>query len=40
MKRARRAAGSQVEIVHVATLDEALSVLRTRGGDALIATTA
>jgi PDZ domain-containing protein len=40
MKRARRAAGSQVEIVQVATLDEALSALRTRGGDALIATSA
>ena len=40
MKRARRAAGSHVEIVQVATLDEALSALRTRGGDALIATTA
>ena len=40
MKRARRAAGSQVEIVQVATLDEALSALRARGGEALIATTA
>ncbi|MSO14880.1 MAG: hypothetical protein CK521_00175 [Acidimicrobium sp.] len=40
MKRARQAVGTQVEIVQIATLDEALAVLRTHGGDALSATTA
>ena len=40
VKRARQAAGSKVKIVQVATLDEALAVLRTNGGDALSATTA
>jgi PDZ domain-containing protein len=40
MKRARHVAGSQVKIVQVATLDEALKVLRTNGGGALVATTA
>jgi PDZ domain-containing protein len=40
MKRARQAAGSKVKIVQVATLNEALAVLRTNGGDALRATTA
>ena len=40
MKRARNAAGSKVKIVQVATLDEALAVLRTYGGEALSATTA
>jgi PDZ domain-containing protein len=40
MKRARNAAGSKVKIVQVATLDEALAVLRTNGGEALSATTA
>jgi len=40
MKRARQAAGQGVTIVQVATLDEALAVLRTHGGGALQATTA
>jgi PDZ domain-containing protein len=40
MKRARKAAGSGVKIVQVATLDEALAVLRANGGNALSATTA
>jgi PDZ domain-containing protein len=40
MKRARTAAGSGVKIVQVATLDEALKVLRANGGNALSATTA
>ena len=40
MKRARQAAGSSVEIVQVATLDEALATLRAHGGEALRATTA
>jgi PDZ domain-containing protein len=40
MKRARNAAGSGVKIVQVATLDEALKVLRANGGNALSATTA
>lgn len=40
MKRARNAAGRGVEIVQVATLDEALAALRTHGGEALRATTA
>lgn len=40
MKRARQAAGSQVKIVQVATLDEALAALRSHGGGALRVTTA
>jgi PDZ domain-containing protein len=40
MERARKAAGSGVKIVQVATLDEALEVLRANGGNALSATTA
>jgi PDZ domain-containing protein len=40
MKRARHAAGSKVKIVQVASLDEALEVLRANGGNALRATTA
>jgi PDZ domain-containing protein len=40
MKRARKAAGSGVKIVQVATLDEALAVLRANGGNALSSTTA
>jgi PDZ domain-containing protein len=40
MKRARQVVGSQVEIVQVATLDEALAALRSHGGGALRATTA
>jgi PDZ domain-containing protein len=40
MKRARQAAGSSVEIVQVATLEEALATLRARGGEALRVTTA
>jgi PDZ domain-containing protein len=40
MKRARHAAGSKVKIVQVATLDEALEVLRANGGNALSATSA
>jgi hypothetical protein len=40
MKRARNAAGSGVKIVQVATLDEALKVLRANGGNALSATAA
>jgi PDZ domain-containing protein len=40
MKRARQAVGSSVEIVQVATLDEALAALRARGGEALRVTTA
>ena len=35
IKKARDAAGDGVEIVKVASLDEALKVLRARGGDAL-----
>jgi hypothetical protein len=40
MKRARQVVGSQVEIVQVATLDEALAALRSHGGGALRVTTA
>ena len=40
MKRARQVVGSQVEIVHVATLDEALAALRSHGGGSLRVTTA
>ena len=40
MKRARQVVGSQVEIVQVATLDEALVALRSHGGGALRLTTA
>jgi PDZ domain-containing protein len=40
MKRARQAAGSSVEIVQVATLEEALATLRAHGGEALRVTTA
>jgi PDZ domain-containing protein len=40
MEKARKAAGPGVKIVQVATLDEALSVLRANGGNALSATTA
>jgi PDZ domain-containing protein len=40
MKSARQAAGSGVEIVQVKSLDEALAVLRSHGGEALRATSA
>ena len=40
MKRARQVVGSQVEIVQVATLDEALAALRSHGGGSLRVTTA
>ncbi len=39
MKNARKAAGSRVKIVQVATLDEALTVLTQHGGDPLPAST-